>query len=176
MVIHFSSLHTVQCPHILCISSRLHGINSSLSTQQRQGADPTQFFMAWELWGRAGGAQHPPDPSRSSLPAHFLSAAVHVGPSTGLLQRRTQTGGKNLGLGFANVISHCICETQELCENPKPGKIIADTETFEQLRHALDKGSCFCSPSPWPACFLSTLFYHEQKITAETERQSLPRV
>lgn len=74
-----------------------------------------------------------------------------------------------MGLRFASVISDRICKTQELCENSKPGKIIADTETFEQLRRALDKGSCFFSPSPWLACFLSTLFCHEQKITGERQ-------
>lgn len=68
------------------------------------------------------------------------------------------------------MISDGIFKTQELCENPKPGKIIADTETFEQLRHALDKGSCFFSPSPWLACFLSTFLYHEQKITRERQK------
>lgn len=68
------------------------------------------------------------------------------------------------------MISDGIFKTQELCENPKPGKIIADTETFEQLRHALDKGSCFFSLSPWLACFLSTFLYHEQKITRERQK------
>lgn len=80
-------------------------------------------------------------------------------------------GKENRGLQLASVISDHILKAQELCENPKPGKIIADRETFEQLRHALDKGSCFFSPSPWLSCFLSTLFYREQKITRERQKE-----
>jgi len=78
---------------------------------------------------------------------------------------------RNWGLQFTSVSSAHILRAQELCENPEPGKIIADTGTFEQVRHALDKGSCFFSPSPWLSCFLSVLFYREQKITRERQKE-----
>lgn len=145
------------------------------SSQSLKLPHPAQFSMhpTSEVWGQPGqcwGCSASPwslqVPSLSSFPWCWCTREMLHGSHLKATEE-IQREGKNLGLCFASVISDHVCKTQGLCKNPKPGKITADTETFEQLRHALDKESCFFSPSPWLACFLFTLFYHEQKITGD---------